>query len=168
MYVYAYHNTNNEVIYVGSSKNAVNRFQTHRKQDTWMTEVDAITIWGPYHDTDEGALCEKALVSALNPRYNTNLTTYSVDAPILHQEGLRFQSLSDMKKFFKNHPNESSRYTFCLPNDEIEALRLLSFYSDENISDLASAILRKGIQEMAAQLGHPNIFEEARGRLRKK
>ena len=75
---------------------------------------------------------------------------------------------TDMKKFFKNHPNESSRYTFYLPNDEIEALRLLSFYSDVNISDLAGEILRKGIQDMAARLGHPDIFEEARGRLRKK
>ena len=168
MYVYAYHNTNNEVIYVGSSKHAVNRFQTHQKEDVWMQEVGAITVWGPYNDPDEGALCERALVSSLRPRYNTNLTTYKVDAPILRQDGVRFKNLADMKKFFKNHPNESSRYTFCLPNDEIEALRLLSFYSDENISDLASALLRKGIQEMSAQLGHPDIFVEARGRLRKK
>ena len=168
MYVYAYHNTNNEVIYVGSSKHAVNRFQTHQKEDAWMQEVGAITVWGPYNDPNEGALCERALVSSLRPRYNTNLTTYKVDAPILRQDGVRFKNLAEMKKYFKNRPDESNRYTCYLRNDEIEALRLLSFYSNENISELASAILRKGIQETANTMGRPDVFEEARSRLLRK
>lgn len=167
MYIYAYHNNGNEVIYVGSTKHVVNRFQIHQKKDPWMQEVGTITIWGPYNAPDEGALCERALVSALRPRYNTNLTTYDVDAPILHQEGIHFSCLSDMKHYFKHLPDESNRYTFYLRNEVIEALRLLSFYDNENISDLADTLLYQGIEERAAAIGHPNIFEEARTRLSK-
>ena len=168
MYVYAYYNSENEVIYVGATKHVVNRFQTHQKEDPWMQEVDTITIWGPYNNPDEGALCERALVSTLHPRYNTNLTTYEVDAPILHQDGTHFSGLSDMKKYFKHLPDETNRYTFYLRNVVIEAMRLLSFYDNENISDLASTLLCQGIQESAAAIGHPDIFGEARSRLLRK
>lgn len=168
MYIYAYHNMNNKTIYVGSSKHVVNRFQTHQKEDAWMQEVDSITVWGPYNDPDEGALCERALVSSLHPKYNTNLTNYHVDAPILHQKGIHFVSFSEMKKYFKHQPDASNRYTFYLRNVEIEALRLLSFYNGENISALANTILHQGIQEKADADGHSNIFEEARSRLASK
>ena len=167
MYVYAYYNNKNEVMYVGSSKHPVNRFQTHQKEDIWMQEVTSITIWGPYRDKDEGSLCERALVSALTPKYNINLTTYNVDAPILHEQGTHFSNLSDMKKHFKQQPDVPSRYTLYLQNVDVEALRLLSFYDNENISELAGNILRRGIQEMATTIGHPDIFGEARSRLLK-
>ena len=168
MYIYAYHNNGNEVIYVGSTKHVVNRFQIHQKEDPWMQEVGTITIWGPYNAPDEGALCERALVSALRPRYNTNLTAYEIDAPILHQDGMHFSGLSDMKHYFKHLPDENNRYTFYLRNEVIEALRLLSFYNNENISELAGTLLFQGIQEQAVAIGHSNIFEEARTRLLKK
>ena len=101
--------------------------------------------------------------------YNTNLTTYDVDAPILHQEGIHFSGLSDIKHYFKHLPGESNHYTFYLCNEVIEALRLLSFYDNENISELAGSLLCQKIQERATTIGHPNIFEKARARfLRKK
>ena len=166
MYVYAYHTANYETLYVGSTRHMLNRFQQHRKESAWMEQVCSITVWGPY-EAAVGLLCEKVMVAKLQPPYNTNMADSFLheDAPILHQEGITFDSYNAMKRYFHSLPSEPKRCTFYLPTEDYEALHILSHHSGEAISETMQTLLRSAILEKAAEINHPDIYTEARNRL---
>lgn len=166
MYVYGYRNKNNEIIYVGSTQHIVERYQQHQHEDEWMNLVDSITVWGPYSHADR-LLYGKVLIAHHCPRFSVNIATDCVNAnaPILYQEGNTFDNLNALKHYFKNLPGETKRCTYYLYNEEDEALRMLSFYCDEPISELVRSLLHQSILERAAAVGHPDIFDEACTRL---
>lgn len=169
MYVYAYYNTEQEIIYVGSSTNVVARFRNHKCTDHWMKHVAGIRVWGPY-DCSTGLLCEKALISKTNPCYNINMAYGhdDTDAPILHESGIMFAGYDKMKAYFSTLPKELVNCTFHLPIEDMEALRSLAFYSAQNISELVQEILHEAILKRATQLNVPHIYEEVYTILAKK
>ena len=166
MYVYAYFNKNNKVLYVGSTRHILGRYQQHECEDEWMSQVHSITVWGPYSEKD-GLLSEKVLIANLCPRYNLNTADgyIGAEAPVVHEDGVSFQHFNAMKHHFKTLPGETKRCTYYIYNEEDEALRILSFYYDKPISEIVRTILHNGILKMAEDINLPNIFDIASQRL---
>lgn len=168
MYIYAYYDAEGNLLYIGSTRHMLNRFQQHKKENKWMSQAVSIAMWGPYNQ-HEGLLCEKVLIAQNNPLYNTNMAdNYRYeDAPILYQKPITFENYDAMAQHFSKEPGALKRCTFYLLNEDDEALRWLSFYSGETISELVRTLLRKAILEKAKGIDHPNIYEEVRSHLRK-
>ncbi len=169
MYVYAYHTTNRETLYIGSTRHVLGRFQQHKRENEWMGKVASITVWGPYEE-DEGLFCEKVLVAKEKPIHNTNMADgfWNEDAPILHQEGITFKNYNTMKQYFNSLPTEPKRCTFYLLTEDYEALRILSHHCGEPLSELTRNLLRDAILSKAAEIHRPDIYTEAKDRLTRK
>ena len=98
MYVYAYFNRNNKVLYVSSTRHILDRYQQHEREDEWMAQVNSITVCGPYSEK-VGLHSEKVLIANLCPRYNLNRAENYINenALIVHEEGVSFQHFDAMK-----------------------------------------------------------------------
>lgn len=84
MYVYRFLNTNNEVIYIGRSKDLKNRISSHNHlSEDCYKEIDRIEYIKCLND-DESSIYERYYINILNPKYNSqykNNSEFSFELP---------------------------------------------------------------------------------------
>lgn len=169
MYVYAYYNKDSEAIYVGSSQQPLIRFYQHKQDDEWMNQVNSVSVWGPY-DGETALTVEKSLISFYKPEYNTNSLDYKLlpKPDFINNHELHFHSIKEFVQYFKAQPDTLERCTFYLRRIDREALRVLGFYYNEDLSLLVRELLSMGIETKAKQLNLTDIYEEASQNLSKR
>lgn len=169
MYIYAYYNNDSEAIYVGSSQQPIIRFYQHRQDDDWMNQVKSVSVWGPYNN-ETALTIEKSLISFYKPEYNANSLDYKLlPKPVfINNHGLHFHSIKEFEQYFKAQPDTLERCTFYLRRIDREALRVLGFYCNEDLSLLVRELLSMGIETKAKQLNLTDIYEEASQNLSKR
>lgn len=67
------------LLYVGISRNWTNRFATHQEEKAWLPEVSVISLeW--YSNRQNAALAERAVIRWEKPKYNRQSVVHNSDA----------------------------------------------------------------------------------------
>ena len=127
--------TNDEVIYVGSSKNLYKRMVSHRrcirqgsshgyKQDLYQyLQLNSFTV--EFQITDNYRQLEQELVEKYNPRYNSHRAYTGLGARkgrVAEYEKERYQKYKEELKQYQNQYNSQ----LCCYNNEVLTLATLS------------------------------------------
>lgn len=162
MYIYTYYDKHNTPLYVGSTERVLSRFRQHQREAVWMIRVASITVRGPY--PGKTALeYEKMYISHLQPEYNTNsLYYYEGDAFYDDTDFKCFNSVSEFVEFYTLKPDSYVRQTYYLRKEDIESLRILSFYMNQEKSALVRDALKIGLTQLGKRTGYDDIYAEAR------
>lgn len=165
MYVYCYFSEDGKPLYVGSTRHVLERFRQHKHNEPWMKNVARVVVRGPYPE-EEVLDFEKKYIAEEQPLFNVNSLITDGEFP---QEDpydvLKFDTVSDFESHFLVHSGAYQRATYYLRIEDLEALRMLCYYRDDEISSTVREALEIGIDALAKQLGHENIYTEARERV---
>lgn len=165
MYTYAYYDQSGSPIYVGMAKDVLKRFKEHQRVDDWANEIASITVWGLYPGKTEATQAERNLIGSLRPKYNQMFSEYQAIenfgyAPLTH-----FASTDEFVNYYSNKPDTLDRRTHYFSNLDLEALRVIIYYTNTEASLLMRRYLAEGIQRDQERIGHPGIYEEAKRNL---
>lgn len=73
-----------------------------------------------------------------------------------------FSSVSEFVEYYTLCPDTYQRGTYYLRSEDLEAIRLLAFYSKSEKSAVVRDALKIGLDELAKGIGRENIYAEAR------
>ena len=166
MYVYFYYGEDNRLLYVGSTKDVLIRFQQHKSMDYWMDSVHSITIRGEY-EVEDALYFEKYYIAKEKPVYNKQ-SVYSIignkdmvdDAHEHH-----FSSIESFVSYYSAKPDMLHRATYYLRKIDIEAMNILKYHTGEDLIEIAPKAFEIGIKEIINELGYDDIYEEAYDRV---
>ena len=162
MYIYSYFAIDGTPLYVGSTGQVLQRFRQHQQEDSWMANIASIIVRGPYPGklVDE---FERMYVSKLHPAYNNNLLYYNACSDFYDDTDVRsFSSVKEFVEYYTLCPDTYQRGTYYLRCEDIEAIRLLAFYTKNEKSAIVRDALKIGLTELAKDIGCENIYAEAR------
>ena len=162
MYIYSYFAIDGTPLYVGSTGQVLQRFRQHQREDAWMANIATITVRGPYPGklVDE---FERMYVSKLHPAYNSNLLYYNDCSDFYDDTDVRsFSSVTEFVEYYTLCPDTYQRGTYYLRSEDLEAIRLLCFYTHSEKSALVRDALKIGLTEIGKEINHENIYGEAR------
>lgn len=160
MYIYIYFDQNQKPLYVGSTIQPLIRFKQHRQSEKWMKNVCSVSVLGPY-DSEAALLYEKYIISRMQPKYNINSINFDgiVSHPIEPKHYKHFPTIQEFETFFNSQPETYERCTFYLRRADKEALRILKFYSNKDISQLIRELFDIGAENLAKQYGCPEVYK---------
>ncbi len=161
MYIYSYYAKDGTLLYIGSTGKLLQRFRQHKQEEGWMVKVASISVRGPYTEKTV-AEYERLYVSRYQPVYNTNLIGYEEYPDFVDDREERyFSTVAEFEDYYSLLPNTYQRATYYLKLEDLEALRLLQFYCNEDRSEIVRQALKIGFETIAEAIGHNNIYEEA-------
>ena len=73
-----------------------------------------------------------------------------------------FFSAAEFVEYYTCCPDTYQRGTYYLRSEDLEAIRLLSFYTKNEKSAIVRDALKIGLDELAKGIGRDNIYAEAR------
>ena len=162
MYIYSYFANDGSPLYVGSTSQVLQRFRQHQQEEGWMVKVASITVRGPYSEKQVEEF-EKMYISNLQPAYNTNSLYYTELSEFYDDSEVKcFSSVSEFIEYYTLKPDTYHRGTYYLRNEDHEVIRMLKFYRNEDISSIVRDALKIGLDQLAKETGHNDIYSEAR------
>ena len=166
MYVYFYYAEDGNLLYIGSTKDVLMRFQQHKESECWMGSVHSITVKGEY-DIEDALYFEKYYIAKAKPVYNVK-SVYSIignentvdEAPELH-----FSTVESFISYYSARPEMLHRATYYLRKVDIEAMNILKYYTGDDLVDIAPKAFEIGIKEIIKELGYTDIYDTAYDRV---
>lgn len=99
-YIYKHYNSDNEVIYVGQTKDMNNRQYTHRNSSHWRSEIHKIE-YSKVYDKYMMDIMEKYYISKYKPKYNLSFNDCSYYEYFNVKKELEFKEYKESKSIRK-------------------------------------------------------------------
>jgi len=166
MYVYFYYDEDGRLLYVGSTKDELFRFQQHNDADYWMDSVCSITVKGEY-EVEDALYFERYYIAKGKPVYNKK-SVYSIienEAMIDNAPEHHFSDIESFIAYYSARPDLLHRATYYLRKVDIEAMNILKYRTSEDLVDIAPKAFEIGIKEIVKELGYTDVYETAYDRV---